>query len=168
MVSKVKASAVWIAIMGSVTMGRAWCAPPPAQAPTWAFAINTPATRPTVAEDAGALRQVPASSARFTTAQVRNPFSVPDWFPDSHPPMPPVVASGRKPAVLACGYCHLPNGQGRPENAPLAGMPAPYIAEQIADFRDGQRLAAAPISGPLSCHGRHRQKCRCDRNRCRS
>ena len=37
--------------------------------------------------------------------------------------MPEVVAHGRRPAVWACGYCHLPDGAGRPENAALAGLP---------------------------------------------
>ena len=31
--------------------------------------------------------------------------------------------SGRPPGTFACGYCHLPSGQGRPENAALAGFP---------------------------------------------
>jgi cytochrome c553 len=150
--SKVRIRTAWIGLIGSLAMGGAWSAPPPAQAPDWAFAKNPPATRAaaTVAADANAVRRVPGSSVRLTAAQVRNLFAVPDWFPNSHPAMPSVVASGRRPGVMACGYCHLPNGQGRPENAPLAGLPAPYIAEQIADFRAGQRLAAAPISGPLA------------------
>jgi len=46
------------------------------------------------------------------------------------PPMPRIVAHGRDDA-WACAYCHLPNGQGRPENAPLAGLPAAYIVEQV-------------------------------------
>jgi cytochrome c553 len=152
--SGIRASAVLLAVIGSLMMADAWCASPPPQPPTWAFAVNSAVARPAPAAAASAnttaVRQVPGSSVRFTAAQVRNLFSVPDWFPDSHPPMPSVVASGRRPAVMACGYCHLPNGQGRPENAPLAGLPAPYIAEQIADLRAGKRLAAAPISGPLS------------------
>jgi len=53
--------------------------------------------------------------------------------------MPEVVARGRKPQVHACGYCHLPDGQGRPENAPLAGLPAAYIEAQVAAFRSGAR-----------------------------
>jgi cytochrome c553 len=51
---------------------------------------------------------------------------------------------GRKPAVISCGYCHLPNGQGRPENASLAGLPAAYILQQIADFRAGARVSSEP------------------------
>jgi cytochrome c553 len=138
------------AILGSFVAGIGLAAPPPQAAPGWAFAINSPQPPRAAVQQRDDLQEVPGSHVRFTAAQVRNLFAVPDWFPDSHPPMPAVVASGRKPGVMACGYCHLPNGQGRPENAPLAGLPAAYIAEQIADFRSGRRLAAAPIGGPLA------------------
>jgi len=56
--------------------------------------------------------------------------------------MPVVVAVGRKPSVYACGYCHLPDGTGRPENAALAGLPADYIKAQVADVRSGARHSA--------------------------
>jgi cytochrome c553 len=62
--------------------------------------------------------------------------------------MPEIVAHGRKPEFRACGYCHLPNGFGRPENAPIAGLPPDYIAEQIADFRSGARKTSEPKMGP--------------------
>lgn len=147
---KRETATAWVAVIVSFAMGGARSAPQQAHPPAWAFAINPPATRPAAAADASAVREVPGSSIHLTVAQTRNLFLVPDWFPDSHPPMPPVVAAGHKPGVMACGYCHLPNGQGRPENAPLAGLPAAYIAGQIADFRAGSRLAAAPITGPIA------------------
>jgi len=53
--------------------------------------------------------------------------------------MPEVVAHGRRPDVAACGYCHLPTGNGRPENARLAGLPVAYFTEQMKAFRDGTR-----------------------------
>jgi cytochrome c553 len=58
--------------------------------------------------------------------------------------MPQVVAHGRPPRVYACGYCHTPAGQGRPENAPLAALPAAYITQQVADFKSGARRSAGP------------------------
>ena len=58
--------------------------------------------------------------------------------------MPSVVAHGRQPDVLACGYCHTPSGQGRPENASIAGLPASYIAAQLEDFRAGKRRGVWP------------------------
>jgi cytochrome c553 len=43
-----------------------------------------------------------------------------------------------------CGYCHLPDGRGRPENARLQGLPADYIVEQVTAFASGTRRAAVP------------------------
>jgi cytochrome c553 len=63
--------------------------------------------------------------------------------------MPDVVAHGRKPAVFACGYCHLPNGQGRPENASLAGQPAAYILEQVMEMKEGRRKTSQPTMGSI-------------------
>jgi cytochrome c553 len=81
-------------------------------------------------------------------AQVKDPFNIPDWHPDDHPAAPDIVQHGSRPGVLACGFCHLPNGQGRPENAGLAGLPAAYIAQQIADFRAGARTSSMPDLAP--------------------
>jgi cytochrome c553 len=62
--------------------------------------------------------------------------------------MPEIVARGRKPAVLACGSCHRADGSGGPENARLAGLPAAYIAEQMADFKSGARKTSVPGRNP--------------------
>ena len=62
--------------------------------------------------------------------------------------MPEVVAHGRRPDVRACGYCHLPNGQGRPENASLVGLPAGYIVQQMADYKNGLRKTSESKMGP--------------------
>ncbi len=109
--------------------------------PVWAYPVAAPAPKPVGPQpaDDGSVKHVPGSSLALTTKQIRNLFQPPDWFPDAHPPMPEVVSQGRKPAVFACGYCHLPNGQGRPENASVAGLPAGYIVEQMADFKSGLR-----------------------------
>ena len=58
--------------------------------------------------------------------------------------MPEVVSNGRKPGVFACGHCHLPNGQGRPENESVAGLPSAYIVQQMADFKNGLRKSSDP------------------------
>jgi len=78
---------------------------------------------------------------------VRDGQNVIDWFPEDHPAMPDVIRHG--PATLGdkkrgCGSCHLPNGKGRPENAPVAGLPLPYIVRQLQDFRSGKRRSADP------------------------
>jgi cytochrome c553 len=64
--------------------------------------------------------------------------------------MPEIVSHGRKPDVYACGYCHLPNGQGRPENSSLAGLPAAYIVQQLADFKSGARKSSDPDLKPIA------------------
>jgi cytochrome c553 len=99
-------------------------------------------------KDDGTLRHVPDSPLGMTLSQVRDGFLSPDWHPHDHPPMPEIVAHGHKPAVMACGYCHRASGTGGPENASLAGLPAPYIIQQLADFKSGARTTALPQRGP--------------------
>jgi cytochrome c553 len=83
-------------------------------------------------------------------AQAQDLYFALDWHPDDHPPMPEIVARGRKPAVRACGSCHRAEGTGGPENASLAGLPAAYIVQQIADFKSGARKAAGLARGPVN------------------
>ncbi|MBV9756396.1 MAG: cytochrome C-binding protein [Alphaproteobacteria bacterium] len=115
--------------------------------PGWAYAVNPPGLKP--APDEGRILHVPGSAAGFTLTQIRDLFNVPDWYPDDHPAMPEPVAHGRKPDAFACGFCHLPNGLGRPENASLAGLPAEYIERQIADFRAGLRKSSVASLPPM-------------------
>lgn len=96
------------------------------------------------ATDRTQVEHLPGSRATYTRAEIGNIFVVPDWYPDIHPPMPDVVAHGRKPDVYACGHCHLPNGEGRPENESVAGLPAAYIMQQMADFKNGLRKGSDP------------------------
>ena len=94
---------------------------------------------------------VAGSTAGYTAAYIADLFSVPDWFPDTHPQMPDVVAHGDKQAMVqACGYCHLPNGQGRPENESVAGLPEGYILQQISDFKNGLRKSSEPRMGSVA------------------
>jgi cytochrome c553 len=113
----------------------------------WAFAQPSATGSPidvTPRPDTGRRVSVPGSARSYDTARVRDLFGAVDWFPASHPTPPRAVISGRAPDAMACGYCHLPDGQGRPENAALAGLPAPYIVEQIRDIRTGARTGADP------------------------
>jgi cytochrome c553 len=86
------------------------------------------------------------SKLSFAESQLDDLFYAPDWFPRTHGPMPDIVARGRAPEVYACGYCHSPSGQGRPENSSLAGLSAAYIEQQVADFKSGARRS--PWRGP--------------------
>lgn len=90
------------------------------------------------------LLDIPDSTEKFPLSRINDPFNAPDWRPASHGPMPEVVAKGRKPAVMACAFCHTPTGQGRPENSALAGLPAAYIKQQLLDYRSGRRKAVGP------------------------
>ncbi len=64
--------------------------------------------------------------------------------------MPDVVAHGDPPEVRACGSCHRAEGTGGPENASLAGLPAEYIVQQMADFKSGARKFSGPLRIPVT------------------
>ena len=108
--------------------------------PAWAFPVNPPDFK--LPPDNGQLQRVPDSNVALPVAKTRDRFFAPDWHPEDHPAMPEIVARGRKPDVFACGFCHRADGPGGPENASLAGLPAAYIAEQMADFRSGARKSS--------------------------
>lgn len=107
--------------------------------PAWAYATNPPPPPgPPAAVPQGPF-QIATSQRSFTRKELSNLFSAPDWRPEDHPAMPEVVSHGREPEVRACAYCHLPTGNGRPENARLAGLPVEYFVAQVKAFRDGSR-----------------------------
>ena len=60
-------------------------------------------------------------------------------------PAAPSVAKalyhGGDPArgIASCASCHGATGEGNAGNPPLAGQPAPYLARQLTDWRDGER-----------------------------
>ena len=135
----------------------------PADMPFWAYGITT---RPQPGDTA---RELPwgrlfdpdvdhaqqlrptlhlAGSPRtYAPVELRDWANAPDWFPDEHPPMPEVVQHGV--AALgekrrACAICHRVNGGGRPDNAPVAGLPVDYFLRQLDDFRRGRRHSSDP------------------------
>jgi cytochrome c553 len=110
--------------------------------PEWAYPLNPSKPKPPL--DDGAVLQAPGSEVALTRKDIANRFQAVDWRPAEHPPMPEAVAHGRKPDVYACGFCHYPNGQGRPENSSLAGLPAAYIVAQVEAMREGTRNSAQP------------------------
>src|SRR5262245_58412237 len=91
------------------------------QPPDWAYPVNLPDY--VAPPDQGVPQHVPNSNVALTLTQIRDFFTPPDWHPEDHPAMPPIVGQGRKPAVWACGYCHLPTGYGKPENANVSNLP---------------------------------------------
>ena len=110
--------------------------------PAWAYPVNPPDFKPH--PDDGVLRRVPDSAATYPLGQLRDRFIAPVWHPGDHPPLPQVVAQGRKPGVFACGFCHRADGPGGPENAGLAGLPAAYFIQQMADYKSGARKTSVP------------------------
>jgi cytochrome c553 len=112
--------------------------------PDWAFLARTPGVQlPPEDEQA---RQRPGSTKSYTQMQIDDIFNPPDWYPDEHPAMPELVAHGKQPVVHGCAQCHLTTGRGHPESANLAGLPAGYIEEQLAEFRNGNRTSSNPAN----------------------
>ena len=132
--------------------------------PLWAYAVSTPPqpgdrTSPFNYPEAGVLsgddvdevnrpHRVEGSDAEFSRIEIRDGHNVVDWFPNDHPPMGRIMRNG--PASMTerrgwgCAYCHLPNGKGRPENAPPAGQPVEYTIQQLRDMATGLRVSADP------------------------
>lgn len=106
--------------------------------PSWAYSIGTPAI------PGDTVFSLPGAERSFTFDEIRRVFGPADWYPGDHPTMPDIVANGRFPRVWACSLCHYPNGQGRPENAGIAGLPRDYFVQQLYDFRNGLRASAQP------------------------
>jgi len=104
--------------------------------PMWAYGVGSPPV------PGDTVFELPGAERSFTLDEIRNIYGPADWFPDSHPTMPDIVANGRFPQVWACSLCHYPNGKGRPENAPVAGLPRDYFVQQLYDFREGRRKSA--------------------------
>ena len=114
----------------------------------WAYAVfDAPPPAPPVTDD-GKLYHIPGSDQGFTMKQLKDSGNVFDWFPSDHPTMPPIVVHRRSPGVTpwigSCGWCHLTNGKGRPENAGIAGLPVDYILMQLDDFKNGARKTGDP------------------------
>jgi cytochrome c553 len=120
----------------------------PATPLPWAFPFDPNAPKQAPPPDDKELRHVPNSSKAWTQKQILDGFNPPDWHQDFTQSTPEIVAHGRPQDIRACGYCHLPNGQGRPENASLAGLPATYIVAQVSDYRNGLRKSSEPNMGP--------------------
>ncbi|MBS0393484.1 MAG: c-type cytochrome [Proteobacteria bacterium] len=145
-------------------------APPSARAsdaladmPLWAYGIATLPQPGDTAKPQGWGRQfnpamsrddqlrpvlhVAGSPRTYAPIDLNDWANVVDWFPDEHAPMPEVVQHGS--AALgerrrACAFCHRISGGGRPENAPIAGLPVEYFLRQLEDFRSGRRHSTDP------------------------
>ena len=97
-------------------------------------------------EEVNKLWTVPGSELSFSRLEMRQRDLI-DWFPGDNPPMTEMVRRGSRglgEEAWSCGLCHLPNGKGRPENAPPAGQPVAYTVQQLDDFANGLRYTSDP------------------------
>ena len=129
--------------------------------PAWAYPVNPPDLKPRL-ED-GILRRVPGSSTTYSVTQLRDRFIAPVWHPGDHPPLPQIVAQGRKPNVFACGFCHRADGPGGPENANLAGLPAAYIVQTNSRLQEWRQKELCANKRPcclkdIPIKGHHRRR----------
>jgi len=114
--------------------------------PAWAFNIPDTIQPPGVRPE-GTVR-APGSAHAYEAAQIAGNANPPDWFPDEHPAAPRSVKGGTG-VTMACGSCHLMSGQGHPESADIAGMPAEYLIRQMAYYKAGTRKDDARM-GPIA------------------
>jgi cytochrome c553 len=113
-----------------------------ANMPDWAFPVPDK-VQPSIKLETQP-KTISGSTRAFTQAQIDDLKNPPDWFSDMHPLMPDVVGHGT--ATFACASCHLPTGTGHDESAYLAGLPAAYLARQMADFKSGTRKGFGPMA----------------------
>jgi cytochrome c553 len=118
----------------------------PAGLPDWAFNIPDK-VQPSAVRVEGIVK-APGSAKEYEAAKIAGTATPPDWFPDEHPAAPRVVIGGQG-IRFACGACHLMSGQGHPEAADIAGMPAAYLVRQMAYYKAGKRQDDARM-GPIA------------------
>jgi cytochrome c553 len=114
--------------------------------PAWAFPTSKAEFPSSVHASDTTARTLAHSNRSFTGRQISDALNPPDWHPESHPPAPDVVIHARPEMKYACGLCHLPDGQGRSENATIAGLPADYVRRQMGDVRSGARTPAVEFA----------------------
>jgi len=123
-------------LSGLVAVSAIGMAQEPAAGPLiWAYPV--PSKNPPPGSADKSPKKLPGSTKAYTQAQIDDAFAPPDWYPEEHPALPPVVQHGVQ--AQACGACHLMSGLGHPESANLAGLPVEYMLRQMADFKAGLR-----------------------------
>jgi cytochrome c553 len=115
--------------------------------PEWAF--NIPDAKQYPNETPKGNLRVPGSSREYDAGEVGGNSNPPDWFPEEHGPAPKAVKGEPGGKQAACGSCHLMSGQGHPESADIAGLPAEYIIRQMKYFKNGTRKEEARM-GPIA------------------
>jgi cytochrome c553 len=123
-------------------------APIPAGLPDWAYTPPPPPGGPpppsALPADDAAVVSIPGTTTTFTRGQLRAQKETMDWHPADRRGTLPDIARYGKAGVRQCTLCHLPDGSGRPENAPISGYHPTYFVQQMQDYRDGLRRSADP------------------------
>ena len=104
--------------------------------PAWAYNIPDKVQPPSLRRLA---RSICREAPKSMTPKIASNANPPDWFPDEHGPAPRIVTGEGGVTMMACGACHLMSGQGHPESADIAGLPADYIVRQMSYFKSGAR-----------------------------
>src|SRR3984957_17849771 len=118
----------------------------PAGLPNWA--LNIPDQNQLSSVRPEGIVRARGSANEYDAAAIAGNANPPDWFPEEHGPAPRSVKGGTG-ISMACGSCHLMSGQGHPESADLAGMPAEYLIRQMAYYKNGTRKDDARM-GPIA------------------
>ena len=145
--------AIALVILGASVIAQQQAAPAPtgpipAGLPEWAYTPPPPPGSPpppsALPADDNAVVSIPGTTKTFTRGQLRAVKETMDWYPeDRHGTLPEIARFG-KMGVRQCTLCHLPDGSGRPENAPISAYHHTYFMQQMQDFRDGLRKSADP------------------------
>jgi len=133
-----------LASLSLALMALSGCHPAPKPKPSvpaelaWAYPQGPKG--PSFDTGAGPFR-LPGSSTTYTKAQLYDDSHMVDWYPQDHPSARAAVATGVNGSI-PCASCHMANGAGFLAAPDIAGLPAPYILEQVHAFRDGNRQSS--------------------------
>jgi cytochrome c553 len=122
-------------------------APIPPGLPEWAYTPPVPGAPPppsALPSDDTAVVRLPGTEKTFTRGELRAQKETMDWHPEDRRGAAPDIARFGKQGVRQCTLCHLPDGSGRPENAPISSLHPAYFLQQMQDYRNGLRKSADP------------------------
>jgi len=115
--------------------------------PEWAYTPPAPGAPPppsALPADDTAVVRIPGTDKTFTRGELRAQKETMDWHPEDRRGTPPEIVRFGKEGARQCNLCHLPDGSGRPENAPISSLHPAYFMQQMQDFRAGLRKSADP------------------------